>query len=267
MKKCFLYGVLSLFIFSFQAQADFFQSIKNRQYDQALKDIQTLSDINQKDEDGWTALMYAARLGQLEIAKVLIESNADIEAQNHAGLTPFLWATYAGHIDMMKFLTEKGANTQKETAFHENALELASAMNNKEAVRYLLSTIEDEEVKADMAQDALYVTKNEEIIHLLHEAGAKDTMVILPTVNEEDPSVTEHVIQEASSLPIKNAKTESLAAQEEIQNPKIPSDNATEETPSNINESDSSNQAPTPSLLETNDKATDQNKKSPYSYH
>ena len=186
MKKALLYGVFSLFILSFQAKADFFQSLKNQNFDEALTEIQSLQDVNQKDEDGWTALMYAARLGQIEMAKVLIEKGADLEAKNHAGLTPYLWAAYAGHVDMMKFLAEKGANVNQENAYHENALDIAAGMGEKKVVEYILSATKDEVQKEKMAQNSIYLTQDEEIKNLLIQAGAVETDPSKQTIEEDD---------------------------------------------------------------------------------
>ena len=110
MKQLLLSTIFCLMISPLTASADIFQSFRESNFDQALQEAQTLSDVNIVDQDGWTPLMYAARLGQIEIAKELLKKNANLEAQNHAGLTPYLWAAYAGHVDMMKLLHESGAD-------------------------------------------------------------------------------------------------------------------------------------------------------------
>ena len=43
--------------------------------------------LNAKDEDGWTALIWASEEGHTEIAKELISAGADVNAQDKDGRT------------------------------------------------------------------------------------------------------------------------------------------------------------------------------------
>ena len=174
MKQLLLSTIFCLMISPLAASADIFQSFRESNFDQALQEAQDLSDANIVDQDGWTPLMYAARLGKVEIAKELLKKNADLEAQNHAGLTPYLWAAYAGHVDMMKLLSESGANIYHENAYHETVLDIATISQEIEAIKYILATTQDEDKKQEMAQNAIYLTQNDEIKALLIEAGAVD---------------------------------------------------------------------------------------------
>lgn len=192
MKKMLFTTLLGLSFVPFLAHADIFQLIKDGKEDEAVSKIQTLQDIEQKDEAGWTALMYAARLGQIKTAQALVEKGADLEVQNQAGLTPYLWAAYAGHVEMMKFLQEKGANIHHQNAYHENALDIATGMEAVESVKYILEATTDPAKKQEMAQNSIYLTKNEEIKALLINAGAVDIKKeeqetdVETTVNEEN---------------------------------------------------------------------------------
>jgi ankyrin repeat protein len=58
----------------------------------------------------WTPLMYAAREGALDAARVLCEAGADLEASDPEGTTPMLLAITNGHYDTAALLLEKGAN-------------------------------------------------------------------------------------------------------------------------------------------------------------
>ncbi len=187
MKQLLLSTLFCLMFSPFSAQADIFQSFRESNFDQALQEAQNLSDVNIVDQDGWTALMYAARLGQVEIAKELLKKKANLEAKNHAGLTPYLWAAYAGHVDMMKLLHENGANIYHENAYHENALDIATISNEVGAVRYILANIPDEEKKQEMLQNAIYLTQSDEIKAILIEAGAIDTTHEEAEEEEEAP--------------------------------------------------------------------------------
>jgi ankyrin repeat protein len=56
-----------------------------------------------------TPLLYAARDGRIEIARMLIGAKADVQQADVNGITPLLMAITNNHLDVAKFLVEKGA--------------------------------------------------------------------------------------------------------------------------------------------------------------
>jgi len=58
----------------------------------------------------WTPLMYAARQGSLEAARVLVDAGADVNALDHDLSTPAVLATINGHYDVAAMLIERGAD-------------------------------------------------------------------------------------------------------------------------------------------------------------
>ena len=57
-----------------------------------------------------TPLLYAARDGRLEIARVLLASGAELEQTDANGITPLISAITNNHPDVARFLIDKGAN-------------------------------------------------------------------------------------------------------------------------------------------------------------
>ena len=57
-----------------------------------------------------TPLMYAAREGHIDAAKLLIEAGADVNEVDKNDINPLLMAISNNHIDMARFLIERGAN-------------------------------------------------------------------------------------------------------------------------------------------------------------
>jgi len=58
----------------------------------------------------WTPLMYAARQGSLEAARVLVDAGADKDARDPDLSTPAIIATINGHYDVAGMLVERGAD-------------------------------------------------------------------------------------------------------------------------------------------------------------
>ena len=66
------------------------------------------ADVNAVDEDGYTALMYTAGHGNLDIVKYLIEDHgADVNAEAEYGDTALLNAEEEGHSDIAEYLKQK----------------------------------------------------------------------------------------------------------------------------------------------------------------
>ena len=59
---------------------------------------------------GMTPLLYAARDGRIDIARMLLAAKADVQLADVNGITPLLMAITNNHLDVAKFLLEKSAN-------------------------------------------------------------------------------------------------------------------------------------------------------------
>ncbi len=58
----------------------------------------------------WTALMYAARQGALDAARVLVDAGADLDLADPDGTTALVFAIINAHYDTAKLLVEHGAD-------------------------------------------------------------------------------------------------------------------------------------------------------------
>lgn len=66
-------------------------------------------DINARDLNGATALMYAAANGKLDIVEYLVRHDARINVSDNYGDTPFSWASVWEKLPVMAYLYEHGA--------------------------------------------------------------------------------------------------------------------------------------------------------------
>jgi ankyrin repeat protein len=70
-----------------------------------------LPDRGRRDSalGGMTSLLYAARDGSLEIARLLIDAGADLEIAEANGIRPLLMSLLNGHLDVARLLVDAGA--------------------------------------------------------------------------------------------------------------------------------------------------------------
>ena len=66
--------------------------------------------INGQDEDGWTALMWAAWSGMPGVVNTLLEKDASAALADRQGNTALIIAAQRGHADIVKALLTKGAS-------------------------------------------------------------------------------------------------------------------------------------------------------------
>jgi uncharacterized protein len=102
--------------------------------------LQTGSSPNELDRDGFSALMTAARCGQLSAIRVLIGSGADPDlCSGRNGWTPLLHAIHKGQADAVVELLRQGAEVNAATASGLTPLMMASGYGLTDIVRILLS--------------------------------------------------------------------------------------------------------------------------------
>lgn len=77
----------------------------------------------------WTPLMYAARQGSLDAARVLVEAGADLNATDPDGSTALVLAIINSHFDTAALLAEKGADPNIADTAGMAALYAAVDMN------------------------------------------------------------------------------------------------------------------------------------------
>jgi len=98
------------------------------------------ADINAKDEDGVTALSYAADRGHMDIVKILLANNADVNSKSKIGCTPLINAAYMGHVEIVEALIANGADVNAQSKEGITALMNAAAFGYKEIAEMLLTS-------------------------------------------------------------------------------------------------------------------------------
>ncbi len=89
--------------------------------------IKSGANLNEKDQVGGSSpLIIAATFGRTEVAKALIEAGADIDQKNNDGSTALHTAALFCHTEIVKALLDKGADKSVRNNAGTTALELVS---------------------------------------------------------------------------------------------------------------------------------------------
>lgn len=79
---------------------------------------------------GWTALHYAAAIGNDEIVQMLLDASAYIDAGSPNNTTPIMMAARAGKILTVKLLLDSGADVTLKNDVGMNAIDLAKKFDH-----------------------------------------------------------------------------------------------------------------------------------------
>ena len=72
--------------------------------------IKSGADLNIRDNDGWTALIWASRWDRIEVVKLMIEAGANLNIRNNRGNTALILASSRNHPEVVKLLLENFAD-------------------------------------------------------------------------------------------------------------------------------------------------------------
>ena len=86
------------------------EATKAGNYEKVEALIHSGADINQQDEQGWTALNYAAGAGDLALVKLLVEQGAYIFKTGRDLRTPCMVALAAGRAPVVEYLRKAEEN-------------------------------------------------------------------------------------------------------------------------------------------------------------
>jgi ankyrin repeat protein len=96
------------------------------------------ADVNEKARDGSTALLWAVYHGDLEMARALMSAGANVNTPNRYGVTPLLQASRTGDPSLVSALLKGGADFYLPHPDGETPLMAASRAGGLDAVRMLI---------------------------------------------------------------------------------------------------------------------------------
>lgn len=97
------------------------------------------------EQGGNSALMFAARSGDLRSAQLLVEAGGELNGVSAYGTSPAIMAVHGGNAELLDFLLASGANPDDTSSGH-TALHAAVLRGNADAVKVLLQHGADTEI-------------------------------------------------------------------------------------------------------------------------
>jgi hypothetical protein len=108
----------------------------------SVKRLLSIRNINVNVKDDWnesTPLHFAALIGHVEIARLLLQNGAEVNAKNIVGSTPLHWAAIQGHVDILHLLVENGADLEAQNNSGWRALHNAAYNGHSPFIQELIS--------------------------------------------------------------------------------------------------------------------------------
>ena len=101
-------------------------------------------DVAELDAAGEPALLIASLAGHSDIVALLLERGSNIEIRNKGGLTALHAAAYGGNLDVVELLVAKGAAVNDQRNFyHMSPLHAAAEEGHTDVVSFLLANKAD----------------------------------------------------------------------------------------------------------------------------
>ena len=102
--------------------------------------LQQKADVNVPEADGTTAISWAVRQDDVEMADRLIKAGANVKAANRYGVTPLYLAALDGDATLVLKLLKAGAGANDAVTEGETALMTASRSGHLAAVKVLIES-------------------------------------------------------------------------------------------------------------------------------
>ena len=132
-------------------------------------------DVNIQNEEGQTTLMEASQNGHTQIVELLLKKNADVNIQNKKGVTALMLASQNGHAQVIKLLLKENADVNIQIEDGRTGLVLASQNGHTQIVELLLKENADVNIQKEDGQTALMLASQNghtQIVELLLKENA-----------------------------------------------------------------------------------------------
>ena len=171
----FIAAAVSL-AFAAGADAPLADAVMRGNQDSVRTLLQQKADVNATQPDGTTALHWAVRQNELELAQTLIRAGAKAVVATRYGVTPLFFAAENGNPTMIDLLLRAGADPNSANPGGETVLMTAARTGKWEAVKFLLdrgaSVNAKESTRGQTALMWAVIENHPDVVQLLLARGA-----------------------------------------------------------------------------------------------
>jgi|GEM_PF-7072080 len=101
--------------------------------------LESGAEINNGDRWGVTPLLAAATEGHADVTRLLLESGADLTACDVSGWTALICAAHHAHVEIVRMLLEAGASADIESVDGLSPIRLAAVQGDPDIIRLLVN--------------------------------------------------------------------------------------------------------------------------------
>jgi ankyrin repeat protein len=130
------------------------------------------ASVHATDERGVTALIAASYENHVEVARILIEAGADVNVQDRSRQSAFLIATSDGYLSLLLLTLASGADVHRTDSYNGTGLIRAADRGHVDIIRELLRT----DINVDHVNRLGWTALLEAII--LGDGGPRHTEVV-----------------------------------------------------------------------------------------
>ena len=136
------------------------QAISKGDKETVIEHIENGSDLNLKDNKGWTPLLLALRDVHLEIAAILMKHGASVKSTNKDGVTPLHLAIQLGSMELSKAILERNANINAKDKKGLTPMHYASdsEFDNPDIAQFLINNGANLEDVSHLGTTPLHIT-------------------------------------------------------------------------------------------------------------
>ena len=109
------------------------------------------ADINTRDKKGYTALIIATQYKYIVIIRLLLDRGADPNISSVYGDTPLIYASFGGRTDIVRLLLRYGADPNIQNRYGETALDKAVQFEYDDIAELIQDHIDLQRVQQNLA--------------------------------------------------------------------------------------------------------------------
>jgi len=143
--------------------------------DTVRKLLEAGANMHVQDNEGKTALNRAVEEDHSEVVRILLQAGAEVNSTDKDDMTSLMWAAVFGHTEVVGILLEAGADVNASDDYGRTSLTIATSRNHTEIVKYLLQVGADANAKDYGGWSSLMFAalgNHTEIVKYLLQAGA-----------------------------------------------------------------------------------------------